>query len=79
MTITLPALIALIITAGIFSKLIASVALGLLGTLLGPWIAHRLQLPEPCVVHISGQSFVVLWSIIGAAAFVEIVHLISKR
>ncbi len=52
---------------------------GFIGTLLGPWIAHQLKLPEPFVIHISGQSFPVLWSIIGAAVFVAIIHLISRR
>jgi uncharacterized membrane protein YeaQ/YmgE (transglycosylase-associated protein family) len=39
----------------------------------------RGQLTEPLAIHISGHSFPVLWSIIGAALFVAIVHLISGR
>jgi uncharacterized membrane protein YeaQ/YmgE (transglycosylase-associated protein family) len=31
------------------------------------------------MLHIGGQSFPVLWSIIGAALFVAIIHLISRR
>ena len=53
--------------------------LGFIGALVGPWIAHQLKLPEPFVLHISGQSFPVLWSIIGAAVFVAIIHLVSRR
>ena len=53
--------------------------LGFIGTLVGPWIAHQLKLPEPFMLHISGQSFPVLWSIIGAAVFVALIHLISRR
>ena len=31
------------------------------------------------MVHFSGQSFPVLWSIVGAAVFVAIIHLVSRR
>ena len=91
MTITLPGLIILILIAAICGALgraiagdvrgglLVSIVLGFIGTLLGPWIAHQLKLPEPFLVHISGQSFPVLWSIIGAAVFVAIIHLISRR
>ncbi len=91
MTITLPGLILLIIIAAICGALgraiagevrgglIVSIVLGFIGALLGPWIAHQLKLPEPLLVHISGQSFPVLWSIIGAALFVALIHLVSRR
>jgi len=91
MTITLPGLIILIIIAAICGALgraiagevrggfIVSMVLGFIGTLIGPWIAHQLKLPEPFLVQISGQSFPVLWSIIGAAVFVALIHLISRR
>jgi uncharacterized membrane protein YeaQ/YmgE (transglycosylase-associated protein family) len=91
MTITLPGLIILIIIAAICGALgraiagevrggfIVSMVLGFIGTLIGPWIAHQLKLPEPFLVNFSGQSFPVLWSIIGAAVFVALIHLISRR
>lgn len=91
MTITLPGLIVLIIIAAICGAIgraiagevrggfIVSIALGFIGALFGPWIAHQLKLPEPFLIHISGQSFPVLWSIIGAAVFVAIIHLVSRR
>jgi uncharacterized membrane protein YeaQ/YmgE (transglycosylase-associated protein family) len=91
MTITLPGLIILIIIAAICGALgraiggdvrggfIVSMALGFIGALLGPWMAHQLKLPEPFLVHVGGQSFPVLWSIIGAAIFVAIIHLVSSR
>ena len=58
---------------------LVSVALGLIGALLGSWIAHQLKLPEPIVVHVGGHPFPVLWSIIGSACFVALVHLVSGR
>ena len=59
--------------------LIVSIVLGFIGALLGPWVARLLKLPEPLMVTIGGQPFPVLWSIIGAALFVAIIHLISRR
>jgi uncharacterized membrane protein YeaQ/YmgE (transglycosylase-associated protein family) len=53
--------------------------LGFIGALLGPWVAGKLGLPEPFMVNIGGQSFPVLWSILGAALFVALIHLISGR
>jgi uncharacterized membrane protein YeaQ/YmgE (transglycosylase-associated protein family) len=91
MTITLPGLILLIVIAAVCGAvgkaiaggarggLIVSTALGFIGALIGPWIAARLGLSEPFVVHISGQSFPILWSIVGAALFVAVIHLISRR
>jgi len=91
MAITLPGLILLIVIAavcgaignalagGVRGGLIVSTALGFIGALLGPLLAAQLKLPEPLVVRISGHPFPILWSIIGAALFVAIIHLISGR
>jgi len=91
MTYTLPGLILLLVIAAICGAigkaiaggarggLIVSTALGFIGALIGPWVAAQLKLPEPFPVHISGHSYPVLWSIIGAALFVAIVHLFSRR
>jgi uncharacterized membrane protein YeaQ/YmgE (transglycosylase-associated protein family) len=91
MTITLPGLIFLLVIAAICGAvgraiageirggLIVSIAVGFVGALLGPWIAVKMKLTEPLMIHIGGQSFPVLWSIIGAALFVAIIHLISRR
>jgi len=59
--------------------LIVSVALGFVGALLGPWVAGKLSLPEPFMITVGGHPFPVLWSIIGAAIFVAIIHLVSRR
>jgi uncharacterized membrane protein YeaQ/YmgE (transglycosylase-associated protein family) len=91
MTITLTGLIILIVIAAVCGALgraiagevrggfIVSTVIGFIGALVGPWIAHQLKLSEPFVVHVSGQSFPILWSIIGAAVFVALIHLISRR
>ena len=91
MTITLPGLILLIVVAAVCGAigkaiagevrggLVVSTTLGFIGALLGPLLAAQLKLPEPLVVHIGGHPFPILWSIIGAALFVAIIHLISGR
>lgn len=91
MTFTLPGLILYIVIAticgaigkaiggGVRGGLIVSAALGFIGAILGPWVAHKLKLPEPFMIQISGHAFPILWSIIGAALFVAIVHLFSRR
>jgi uncharacterized membrane protein YeaQ/YmgE (transglycosylase-associated protein family) len=91
MTLTLQGLIVLIVIAAICGSvgkalagggqggLIASIALGFIGALLGPWVARQLHLSEPLVLHVSGQPFPIVWSIIGAALFVAVLHLLSGR
>ena len=91
MTLTVPGLLVLIVIAAVCGAvgkalaggapggLVASIALGFIGALLGPWVAHQLHLSEPFVLHVSGQAFPVLWSIVGAALFVALLHLLSGR
>ncbi len=91
MTLTIPALIVLIVIAAICGAvgkalaggarggLLVSVALGFIGALLGPWVASQLNLSEPFVLQVGGQSFPIVWSIVGAALFVALLHLISGR
>jgi uncharacterized membrane protein YeaQ/YmgE (transglycosylase-associated protein family) len=91
MTLTLSGLVVLILIAAVCGAvgkalagggqggLVASVALGFIGALLGPWVARQLALTEPLVLHVSGQPFPIVWSIIGAALFVALLHLMSGR
>ena len=91
MTMTLPTLILLIVIAAVCGAvgkaiagsarggLIVSTVLGFVGALIGPAVARALKLPEPFMVVIGGHPFPVLWSIVGAALFVAVLHLISGR
>jgi uncharacterized membrane protein YeaQ/YmgE (transglycosylase-associated protein family) len=91
MTFTLTGLIVLLVIAAICGAvgkalaggarggLLGSIALGFIGALLGPWVARQLHLSEPLVVNLSGQPFPIVWSIIGAALFVALLHLLSGR
>ncbi len=91
MTMTLPGILVLVVIAaicgavgkalagGIPGGFLTAIALGFIGALVGPWIAAQLNLGEPFVLRLSGQSFPILWSIIGSALFVAMLHLISGR
>jgi len=58
---------------------LVSIALGFIGALLGSWLAGFLKLPELVVIPVGGTHFPVIWSIIGAALFVALINLISRR
>lgn len=59
--------------------LFTTIALGFIGALVGPWLASRLNLAEPFVLNVGGESFPILWSIIGSAVFIALLHLLSGR
>ena len=59
--------------------IIVSIILGFIGALLGTWMARSLGLPEILPVHVGGQTFPVLWSIIGSAIFVAFLSLLQRR
>lgn len=89
MTITLTGLLILLVVAGICGGIgraigggtgggfFVSIAVGFVGALLGTFIAGKLRLPELLMVQVEGRAFPILWSIIGAALFVALVHLLS--
>ncbi|MGK2858926.1 MAG: hypothetical protein ACSLFQ_17140, partial [Thermoanaerobaculia bacterium] len=72
MSISLPALLILLVIAAICGAigqaiagsvrggLIVSIALGFVGALLGPWVAGKLNLPEPFTIVVGGHPFPVL-------------------
>jgi uncharacterized membrane protein YeaQ/YmgE (transglycosylase-associated protein family) len=57
--------------------LLVSIAVGFIGALLGSLIAGRLGMPDLFVVTVDNHAFPILWSIIGAALFVALIHLMS--
>jgi uncharacterized membrane protein YeaQ/YmgE (transglycosylase-associated protein family) len=89
MTITLTGLLILLIVAGICGAIgraigggtgggfIVSIAVGFVGALLGTLVAQQLHLPELLMVRVDGRPFPIIWSIIGGALFVALIHLIS--
>jgi uncharacterized membrane protein YeaQ/YmgE (transglycosylase-associated protein family) len=90
MTMSLPGLIVLLIIAAVCGAigralagggggLLTSIVIGFVGAFVGPWVAHQLKLSEPLMIRVSGESFPILWSIIGAALFVATLHLLTRR
>ncbi len=88
---TLTDLIVLLIVAGVCGAIgraisgyshggcLVSIALGFIGALVGMWLARTLQLPELFPVRIGSASFPIVWSIIGAALFVALISLLTRR
>lgn len=56
-----------------------SIAVGLIGALLGTWLARELGLPMVFAVSVGGSVFPIVWSVIGAALFVAVLGLVSGR
>jgi uncharacterized membrane protein YeaQ/YmgE (transglycosylase-associated protein family) len=56
---------------------IISIVVGFIGAIIGTWLAHELQLPDPFVIVIRGTSYNILWTIIGAVIFTAALSLIT--
>ena len=59
--------------------ILAAIALGFIGALLGGFIARRVGLPDLFVLQVGGVQLPIIWSVIGSALFVAVVGLISRR
>ena len=91
MTLTISGLLILLIVAGICGAIgraiaggtsggfLVSIAVGFVGALCGTFLAHLAHLPELMVVTVDRHPFPIVWSIIGAAVFVALIHLLSGR
>ena len=88
---TLGSLLLLLLVAGICGSVaqaltgysrggcLVSIALGFVGAVLGTWLAHLLGLGEMLAIQFGGQSFPIVWSIIGAALFVALLNFLRPR
>lgn len=88
---TIVAFVILLLIAGVcgaigqaiagFSRggILVSIAIGFIGALLGVWMSSALGLREMFAFKIGGQSFPIIWSIIGSALFVAVIGLITSR
>jgi len=56
-----------------------SIVVGFIGAFIGLWLARTLGLPEPLPITIQGETFPVVWSIIGSALFAAVLGLITRR
>lgn len=88
---TLGSLLLLLVIAGICGSIaqaisgysrggcLVSIALGFVGAILGTWLARLLGLGEILAIQFGGQSFPIVWSIIGAALFVALLNVLNRR
>jgi uncharacterized membrane protein YeaQ/YmgE (transglycosylase-associated protein family) len=58
---------------------LGSIALGLIGALLGAWISRLIGVGELLAISVGDRTFPVVWSVIGAALFVAVLNLFSRR
>ena len=58
---------------------LTSVALGFIGALIGSWAVKQFGLPEIYTLKIGHTSFPIIWAIIGAAVFVALLGLVTRR
>jgi uncharacterized membrane protein YeaQ/YmgE (transglycosylase-associated protein family) len=58
---------------------VVSIVVGFIGALLGSWMSTQMGLPELFNVTVGGNSFPVIWSIIGSVVFVAVVGLLTRR
>jgi uncharacterized membrane protein YeaQ/YmgE (transglycosylase-associated protein family) len=56
-----------------------SAIVGFVGAFLGMWLARQLGLPEVLTIRVGGETFPVLWSIVGSAILALIAGLLSRR
>jgi uncharacterized membrane protein YeaQ/YmgE (transglycosylase-associated protein family) len=88
---TLTGLILLLLIAGIvgaigqslsgysFGGCLVSIIVGFVGAYIGVWLAGQLGLPEVFAITIEGESFPVVWGIIGSAVLSLILGLFTSR
>jgi uncharacterized membrane protein YeaQ/YmgE (transglycosylase-associated protein family) len=59
---------------------LGSIAIGFIGALFGTWLARVMDLPELLPLRLgNGATFPIIWSIIGAALFVGVLALFTRR
>lgn len=88
-TLTWPGLGVLLLIAGILAAIATSlgrrdsggfvlaVLLGLVGAVVGPWLAREFQINELINLRVDGQPFPLISSALGAAIVVTLLHLAS--
>lgn len=88
---TLTGLLILLVIAGVvgglgqaisgysFGGCLMSIIVGFIGAYVGIWLAGQLGLPEIFSINIEGESFPVVWGIIGSAILSLILGLFTRR
>lgn len=58
---------------------LVSIVVGYIGAFIGLWIARQFGLPSILPITIDGESFPIVWSIIGSALLTAILGLFFRR
>jgi uncharacterized membrane protein YeaQ/YmgE (transglycosylase-associated protein family) len=58
---------------------LTSIAVGLIGALVGTYLSRAVGMGDILAVQIAGAKIPIVWSIIGAALFVAVISLIARR
>jgi uncharacterized membrane protein YeaQ/YmgE (transglycosylase-associated protein family) len=58
---------------------LVSIVLGLIGALLGTYLARALGMGDFLAITIGGKTVPIVWSIIGASLFVAVLSLFTRR
>jgi len=61
-----------------FGGCLMSIIVGFVGAYIGMWLANQFGLPELLPVTIQGETFPVVWSIIGSAILSLILGLLTR-
>ena len=62
-----------------FVGCLMSILVGFVGAYLGVWLAAQLGLPEIFTVNIEGESFPIVWGVIGSAILSLLLGLLTRR
>lgn len=62
-----------------FGGCLVSIIVGFIGAYVGIWLAGQLGLPEIFAIRIDGQSFPIVWGIVGSAILSLILGLFTSR
>jgi uncharacterized membrane protein YeaQ/YmgE (transglycosylase-associated protein family) len=57
---------------------LVSIVLGFIGAFLGLWLARQFGLPEFYTISVGGETFPVIWSIIGSFILALMVGLLTR-
>lgn len=57
---------------------VVSIVVGFIGALIGKWLAAKMALAFILPVTIGGETFPIIWSILGSALFTVAIGLLTK-
>lgn len=57
---------------------LVSIVIGFIGAFIGKWLAAELGLTMMLPIEIGGETFPIIWSILGSALFAIVIGLITR-